>query len=121
MLKIKIPKTALKVVKRWDCVYLSPFSNSLYNQPIDENHQFSTGCQRLSDHWNYYKNGKAVFKTDKSIPLNHWALARNAGGLWIVEMTTPNKNTKSFHVEDAVNIRERLLAPSANNINHKTK
>jgi hypothetical protein len=74
---LQMPEEILNHIRNWDNIKKSPYSCSLYSEnEIGWNHK-PDGCFSVSDHWNFYLQGKYHKITDKMVINNtHITLCR---------------------------------------------
>jgi hypothetical protein len=74
---------------------MSPMSNSFYSMPVDGSY-FPVGCIRISDHWNFIKDGQRRCITDKLLLTGLWAIGKWDGNVWVINKIYPRKNMITF-------------------------
>ena len=83
----KVPKDFKQVIRSWDHVHKSPYSDSYYSCNSEEKDWGKTpiGCIRISNHWNFQYNGRRCCPTDRSVDnYREWAMAEWDGYQYIV-------------------------------------
>jgi len=102
----KVPRDFKNIIRSWDQVHKSPFSDSYYNCDSEDKDWGKTpiGCIRISDHWNFQSKGRKCCITDR--PVNNyreWAMAVWDGKQYQViskEYTCPLWELADDEIED---------------------
>lgn len=71
--------------------YKSPYGNSFYSDRKTWENTVE-GSYRMSDHWNFYSQGKLHSKTKEPIPDNYWTIGQYNNGEWDIIMSYPFTN-----------------------------
>ena len=78
----KIQKIVLDIVKDWDIISKSPYSNSIYDSDCISWGYKPEGSLRISDHWSFESQGKIHCKIEDETKKNHWLLCRYENGIY---------------------------------------
>ncbi len=75
---IRMPKVLKEEVKKWDIIFKSPYSNSIYSDSSINESYIPDGCLSISNHWNMNRDSKKYQKvTDKPVICdNHLTLCK---------------------------------------------
>lgn len=65
-----VPSEIQEMMKTWDVIYKSPYSNSFYSSTDVNWGQKPDKSYRASDHWNFYTREKWHCQTDEKVPNN---------------------------------------------------
>lgn len=63
----EIPEEIKIMMKDWEVIFKSPYSNSFYSSTDVSWDRKPDGCFRVSDHWNFYANDKMHCQTDSKV------------------------------------------------------
>jgi len=76
--RMGMPEALRKELASWDYISKSPYSDSFYNMPGKTWDNDPPGIKRISDHWNFWSQGREHLVTDKPVANNtHWTLAQH--------------------------------------------
>lgn len=89
---MNMPVKFRNIINSWDYISRSPYSASYYNMAGKTWDNTPEGIIRISDHWNFYSQGKKHIITDVPVENNtHWTMAQYHDGIWHVLETLPNE------------------------------
>ncbi len=92
--RFDVPDGIKAMMKEWDLINKSPYSNSFYSTEEIDWSVKPEGSYRVSDHWNFTSQRddqkRKHCRTDKSVPCTtHLTIARYENGVYRVLLTEP--------------------------------